>query len=158
MKICIPTYAVEKAIRAVLAAILKHTQLTHTAMSAASASKAEPLPSQLKKAYRYGFRVKKWFIQQKQKGASANDGAGVTYDHLSDLVVAKARFLLDFVPNTSRRKHDTKAALVRRPSASLRRSLDKILQLNKPGSGPGMYSFFFSPPFLVHLLCPNLNL
>jgi hypothetical protein len=81
-----------------------------------AASKQSTPSDELKRAYRYGYKVKKWFIQQRQKQAAASlatavdgelkkseDGSqegGVKdlYLPLAEGVLAKAHALLKFRP------------------------------------------------------------
>src|SRR5689334_3387361 len=74
-------------------------------------------------------QIKKWFLQQKQQKAGDET---VTYETLAAGVIEKALFLLDFVPTTLVRKRKPKQAREGRASVSLRKSLDRIIEQNKP--------------------------
>jgi len=104
---------VDLALRSVIAAILKHCQLVKHAMAFATDT-SQPTPSpELKRAYRHGYRVKKWFIQQHQaasltsadqeeeKEDSKDKGTKADpYHSLAAGVAARAQVLLKFSPTS----------------------------------------------------------
>eukprot|EP01087_Luapelamoeba_hula_P008328 TRINITY_DN2083_c0_g1_i2.p2 TRINITY_DN2083_c0_g1~~TRINITY_DN2083_c0_g1_i2.p2 ORF type:complete len:1829 (-),score=411.06 TRINITY_DN2083_c0_g1_i2:5659-11145(-) len=117
----------DKAVRAVVAALLKHTELTPMAMRNADTNKAR-MPAQIKKAYRYAFRIKKALITQRQQS-----GGSKTYAELAAPIIEKARLLLEFMPMCSATPKATNPSDIVTP-ASLRRSIGQIIAEEKPGS------------------------
>ncbi len=109
--VCVRTGTVDQALRGVIAALLKHCHLVGDAMAFATSKQSTP-SDELKRAYRYGYKIKKWFIQQRQRQASSltasgerelkksgEDGAEVSkdlYRPLAEGVLAKAHALLQF--------------------------------------------------------------
>jgi hypothetical protein len=142
---------VDQALRGVIAALLKHCHLVGDAMAFATSKQSTP-SDELKRAYRYGYKIKKWFIQQRQRQASSltasgerelkksgEDGAQpeVTkdlYRPLAEGVLAKAHALLQFRPAFTPHDDDgdeANGATLSAPpseSRSLRRSMDRLLQ------------------------------
>ncbi|KAL6065027.1 hypothetical protein QOT17_010566, partial [Balamuthia mandrillaris] len=129
----ITSKSVDRAVRVVVAAILHHAHLTPDAIKFANeGSSSNPSPA-LKRAYRYGYKVKKWFIQQRQKEAnqgSESDSRSV-YDRLAEKVSQKAECLLRFTPVLSREQHLEKTGALKsqqqQRSVSLRRSVDRLI-------------------------------
>eukprot|EP01087_Luapelamoeba_hula_P023941 TRINITY_DN893_c0_g1_i8.p1 TRINITY_DN893_c0_g1~~TRINITY_DN893_c0_g1_i8.p1 ORF type:complete len:3452 (+),score=650.24 TRINITY_DN893_c0_g1_i8:154-10509(+) len=121
----------ETAVRAVVAALLKHTGLTPLAVSNADTRSAS-MPAQLKKAYRYAHRVKRALIRIRQTQAMESETAQQSYEEIAEPVINRAKFLLEFVPaNQTVLAKKAQQSSISTP-LSLKRSVDKLILELKP--------------------------